>query len=355
MTIVRPESRMTAYASKNGPQRHTRCLLALFVTGLCWQGYGYYNRTLKSDPSVWTSVLQGTASAPEQYRVGVVFTANWMSQHLPLRLSAAFTVLDLVGSLLAVWLLYGLLERSRVYRSASPPLQWFGSAAFLALIFYFLDWNDWYRRVSTLPTVGLVALMLWLWTPPSAGWSSRVRAGWVALAFFVVCMAQALVRADVALLVCLGVVAVCLVRRDPRLALPRWAAMALGLTTAAAVSCVQVYLMRVRYPQASYGDVPVFMLPHDYHRWADWIAFVIFLAPFVWAVVEAARQRWAGEGANVAFLAGALGYAVLWLVLGRLEEVRIFLPFALALTPLTIQLAIRRYHADSAVKPAAEA
>jgi len=346
---------MTAYASKSGPQRLTRCLLVLFVTGLCWRGYGNYNQMLKSDPSVWITVLQGTASAPEQYRVGVVFTADWMTRHLPLRLSAAFGVLDLLGSLLAVWLLYALLERSRVYRAASLPLQWFGSAAFLALTVYFLDWTDWYWRVSTLPTVGLVAVMLWLWTLPSASRSSRVRGALVAGAFFAVCLAQATVRADVALLVCLGVVAVCVARRDPQLALPRWAALAVGLITAAAVSGVQLYLMRVRYPQARYGDVPVFMLAHDYHRWADWVACVIFVAPFVWTVVQAVRQRRAGEGAHAAFLAGSLGYAVLWLVLGRQEEVRIFLPFALALTPLTVELAMRRLQPVFAVKSGAEA
>jgi hypothetical protein len=346
---------MTAYASKAGPQRLTRWLLVLFVVGLCWRGYGDYNRTLKNDPSVWTTVLQGTASAPEQYRVGVVFTADWITRHLPLRLSAAFAILDLLGSLLAVWLLYALLERSRVYRSASLPLQWFGSAAFLALTMYFLGWNDWFWRVSTLPTVGLVALMLWLWTPQSAGRSSMVRGPLVAAAFFAVCLAQATIRADVALLVCLGVVAVGMARHDPQLALPRRAAVAVGMITAAVVSGVQLYLMRVRYPHAGYGDVPVFMLAHDYHRWADWVACVIFLAPFVWAVVQTVQQRWAGEGADAAFLAGSLGYAALWLVLGRLEEVRIFLPFALALTPLTVELAMRRLQPDFAAKPGVEA
>lgn len=346
---------MTATASNTGPQRLTRWLLVLFVTGRCWRNYGSYNGTLKTDPGVWTTVLHGTAAAPEQYRVGVVFTADWMSRHLPLRLSAAFSVLDLLGSLLAVLLLYALLRRSRVYRSASLPLQWFGSAAFVALTLYLLDWSDWYWRVSTLPTAGLVALMLWLWTPPSRRGSSGVRAGLVALAFFAVCMAQAMVRADVALLVSLGVVAVCLARRDPQLALPRWAALAVGLTTAAAVSAAQIYLMRVRYPHAGYGDVPVFMLPHDYHSWTNWVSCLIYIAPFVWTVVQAARQRWACDGADAAFLAGALGYAVLWLVLGRLEEVRIFLPFALAITPLTVQLAMRGLEPVSAVKPVAEA
>jgi hypothetical protein len=333
---------MTGQANRASPQILTRWLLILFLVGLCSRGYGFYNQTLKSDPGTWTSVLEGTADAPEQYRVGVVFAANWMTHLLPLRLSQAFGSLDLLGSIVAVLLLHSLLLRSRIYRHASLPLQWFGSAAFVALTFYLLDWSDWYRRVTTLPTAYLVVLMLWLWTPPAEGAAPRSR--WVsALGFFFVVIAQAFVRADVALLVCIGVLLACVLPKcAQQLSLPRGPAALVSAVTAASVLAVQIYLMRVRYPHATYGGVPVFMLAHDYWRITDWASCLIFLAPFLWTLTQAIRQRWACEGADLAFLIAAAGYACLWVSLGRLDEVRIFLPFALALTPLTVQLLMHR-------------
>jgi hypothetical protein len=265
-----------------------------------------------------------------------------MTHLLPLHLSQAFGILDLLGAVVAVLVLYSLLLRSRVYRQASLPLQWFGSAAFVALMFYLLDWSDWYRRVTTLPTACMVALMLWLWTPPSEGAAPRRR--WLsALGFFLVAIAQAFVRADVALLVCVGVLLACLRPvRPQQLSLPRGLAVLVSVVTAAVVLAVQIYLMRVRYPHATYGGVPVFMLAHDYWRVTDWASCLIFLAPFLWTLTQAVRRRCAGGGADAALLIAAAGYACLWVSLGRLDEVRIFLPFALAVTPLTVQLLMRR-------------
>jgi len=42
-------------------------------------------------------------------------------------------------------------------------------------------------------------------------------------------------------------------------------------------------------------------------------------------------------------LAGSAIYVAMWLVVGRIEEVRIFLPYAVALAPLTCICATRRF------------
>jgi hypothetical protein len=159
---------MTAVTTTtNRPQRTTRWLLVLFLVGICSRGYGYYNQDFKASPQIWMDVVHGTASAPEQYRIGVVLPAYWLSQHLHLRLSQVFGLVDLLSSVAAVLLLYGLLVRTRVYSQASVDSQWFGSAAFLALTLYLMDWINWYQKATTLPTTLLVAAMLWLWTPKS--------------------------------------------------------------------------------------------------------------------------------------------------------------------------------------------
>jgi hypothetical protein len=45
----------------------------------------------------------------------------------------------------------------------------------------------------------------------------------------------------------------------------------------------------------------------------------------------------------MALLAGSAIYMVLWFVVDRIEEVRIFLPFAVALIPLTCACAMERF------------
>jgi hypothetical protein len=340
-----PEARKPTFPEISkavGPQKNTRALLILFLIGICSRGYGYYNQQWKADPSLWTSVLRGKSAAPEQYRVGVVMTANWMGQIFHLRLSQAFGVLDLLGSVLAVLLLYGILLRTRTFREASLPVQWFGSATFLALTIYYVDWTSWYQKVATLPTAGLVAVMLWMWTPNPGARPSGARQALLAAGFFLIAMAQAFVRADVALLVCVGIFIASLMRIGGELALPRYAALATSLIAAMAVAGVQLYLMRIRYPNAGYDGVPVFMLKHDFKKVFMWASCLIFLAPFLWTAVQARRRRFAGEGAGAGFLIAAVGYLGLWLVLGRLDEVRIFIPMALVNLPLTAELAMRK-------------
>ena len=46
---------------------------------------------------------------------------------------------------------------------------------------------------------------------------------------------------------------------------------------------------------------------------------------------------------EIAMLTGALIFLGMWVTVGRIEEVRIFLPFALALVPLTIEIALQQF------------
>jgi hypothetical protein len=325
----------------------TRWLLVLFLAGICSRGYGYYNQDFKASPQIWMDVVHGSASAPEQYRIGVVMPAYWMSRHLGLRLSQAFGIIDLLTSVTAALLLYGLLVKTSVYEEASEEGKWFGSAAFLALAFYLMDWVNWYQKATTLPTACIVAAMLWLWTPRREISLTGLQKSMTVAAFLVLVIAQSFIRADVALVVCAGVFVASATGLSPKLALPRGAALVCSVTGGLLAVAVQVYLMKVLYPNATYGDVPVWMLLHDWMRLTNWASALIFMAPFLWTLQQAVKRRYWGEGAGGAFLVAAIGYAGLWLIMGRLDEVRIFLPMALIITPLTVELAmlkLREFH-----------
>jgi hypothetical protein len=329
-----------ATTSTNGPQRITRWMLVLFLAGICSRGYGYYNQDFKASPQIWMDVVHGTASAPEQYRVGVVMTAYWLSQHLGLRLSQMFGLIDLLTSVAAVLLLYGLVVKTSVYERASEAGRWFGSAAFLALSVYLVDWVNWYQKATTLPTACIVAAMLWLWTPRRDVDRTTAQNVLVAVAFLALVLAQSFIRADVALMVCLGIFVASAAGLSQKLSLPRGAALACSVTGGLIAVAVQIYLMKVLYPQATYGSVPVWMIMHDWMRLTNWASALIFMTPFLWTLQQAIRRRYWGEGAGGAFLVAAIGYAGIWLVMGRVDEVRIFLPMALAIAPLTVEMAM---------------
>jgi hypothetical protein len=352
---------MTVVEIQRGPRRATQWLLVLFLTGVCSRGTGFYGQTLKISPEVWMEVIHGTANAPEQYRIGIVKPAYWITQHLALgghklQLNEVFGAFDLLGSIVGVLLLYGLLERTQVYRRATPALQWFGSAGFLALVLYAVDWTEWYQKVGTLPSVGLLALMAWLWSPnleskgDDAGFSRTV---WTAAGLLTLVAVQSFVRADLALTVCLGVFITTALGISARLSISRGAALvtsALGVLLSVGI---QLYLSKVVYPQATYGPVKVFMLRYDYWELKLWASCLIFIAPVLWTTVQALRYRGWGEGPGRALLLAALIHAALWITMGRLDEVRIFLPMALVTLPLTMEIAMRRVEQDS-VKTASQ-
>ena len=337
--------RMRVLSVHSGPRRVTRWLLVLFLAGVCSRGTGFYEQTLKATPQVWMEVVDGTAAAPEQYRVGIVLPAYWVTQHVAwhghtIRLSRVFGALDLLGAIAGLLLLYDLLERTQVYREGSVALQWFGSAAFLALSFYAIDWTDWYQKVGTLPSVGLLALIAWLWSPRqrelSAGRTAITAAGILALVLM-----QSFVRADLVLMVCLGVFAASALRLSPRLAMSRGAAMATSALGALLSIGVQLFLSKVLYPQATYRGVPMFMLRYDYWQLKLWASCLIFIAPVLWTTRQVRRQRYWGEGVGGGLLLAALLHGLLWVTMGRLDEVRIFLPMALVTLPLTVEMAMR--------------
>lgn len=324
------------------PETVTRWLLVLFVVGICSRGYGYYNQVLLHTPQVWMDVIAGKASAPEQYRIGVVATAYWVTQHVgwaghALRLSQVFGILDLASGWFACWVLYGLVVRSEMYEASGAAMRWFASASFVALALYALDWLNWYQKTGTLPTAALVAAMVWLWSVKTAAGEAAAALGIVALV-----AVQSFVRADVAMVLCLGVLAVSVLRAAPGLALGRGLAVATSAAGVLMAGGVQAYLMKVRYPAASYEGVPVFMLPHDFLRPTMWAATLIYMAPVLWTATVWARRRELPAGVGGAVLVSALIYAAVWVCLGRLDEVRIFLPMAFAVLPLTVTTAMQR-------------
>jgi hypothetical protein len=332
---------------KQGPGRVTSVLLCVLVLSVGVLDSREYGREFRQNPNAWMDVVAGMANAPAQYRIGVVDTASILARYGHLQLGHVLTLLDVLSGLITVFLLFWVLRRSAVYRKAGQSAQWFGAASFLVLTQFYLGWVIWYQRPETLPTAAMLAVALALLTvklplPDRVGTVVAI-AGLLLLA-----VAQGYVRADVALALHAGIFLVCFTSVGNSFALGRQIQAGTSLVAIVVVAGIQYDLMRRVFPHASYGDTPVFQLLQNLQAPTTQLPFFLFLVPFGWTVAMVVRRRYQATSAGLGVFAGAIIFLGMWLMVGRIKEVRIFLPFALALAPLTTELAIQRFLPESA-------
>jgi hypothetical protein len=341
---MRDEEPMT-----QSPKRVVSVLLSLIVLSAGFLDYWSYSQTFYQEPGIWMDVVSGTANAPSQYRIGVIDTAYFLAGHTHLALRHTLAVVDMIAGLIAVFTLFFILRRSAVYRTAGVGRQWFEAAAFVVLVQFYLSWLLWYQRPETLPTAAilcLAVLLLAVKLPLPTVWGRLVAiAGLLLLS-----LAQGFVRADVALALHVGVLLVCLTSAGKGFALPRGLQAGTSLVAVFLAVGVQYHLMKTVYPQASYGSTPVWQLFLNLKAPQGYAPFLLFLVPLGWTAVMLARRRYQTGSAGIATFVAAMIYLGMWMTVGRIREVRIFLPFALALAPLTAELAMQRFLPDDGLE-----
>ena len=324
------------------PKRITSFFLSIVLFSAGFLDYWEYSRQFYRDPGMLTTILTGKASAPVQYRIGVIYTANFLATHAHLALRHTLTLLDVLAEFIAVFTLFLVLRRSATYRKAGLAGEWFGAACFVAVTEFYLAWLLWYQRPETLPTAAILSVALLLLTvklplPENAGMFVTA-AGMIVLA-----AVQGFVRADIAFALHLGILLVCLTRTGKGFALPRAVQAITSSISLLLVVGIQYMLMRRIYPHATYGDTPVLQLFDNLKSPREQIPFVLFLLPVGWTLVTLVRRRYPVGAGAVAALTGAVVFLGMWVTAGRIEEVRIFLPFAMMLVPLTTELAMQRF------------
>src|ERR1700756_4601925 len=338
-----------------GPKKVASVLLSAIILSTGYLDYWAYSQAFYKEPNLWMDVVSGTGSAPSQYRIGVVDTAYFLAHHLHLGMRHTLGLLDVISGMIAVFALFVVLQRSTVYRAASVATQWFGAASFIVLVQFYLAWLIWYQRPETLPTAAILALTLLLvaGSPGREGESAIGRAGTV-IALLLLAVAQGFVRADVAFALHLGILLVCLTKAGNGFALPRGVQAGTSVAAMLLAVGIQYWLMKRVYPQASYGDTPVLQFFLNLKSPQAYAPFLLFLLPAGWTGVMLSRRRYEGESADRGMFTAAVIFLWMWVVVGKIAEVRIFMPFALALAPLTAELAMQRFlpGADGSEAPA---
>jgi hypothetical protein len=259
-------------------------------------------------------------------------------------------LLDVISGMIAVFALFLVLQRSAVYRKASVTTQWFGAASFVILVQFYLAWLLWYQRPETLPTTAILAMAVLLVAGRPSGFArvSAIGTTGTVLGLLLLAVAQGFVRADVAFALHVGILLVCLTGAGKGFALPRGLQAGTSLVAMLLALGIQYYLTKRAYPQATYGDTQVVQLFFNLKSPWGYAPFLSFLLPMGWTALMLKRRRYQVESWGVGTFTAAVIFLGMWVVVGKIAEVRIFLPFALALAPLTAELAMQRFVAEPA-------
>jgi len=322
------------------PRRTGRILLLFPLLTTIFADYWAYSQAAHRNPEDLEALVRGVGPAPQQYRIGVLRLAEFASRHSPLAMRHSFTLIDLAAGAIAIYVLFSLLVGSEGFRVARSGAQWLMVGSYTFLVQLYFSWVLWYQRPETLTTAASAALLLWLLMRREGAGAPRAPAlligGTLLVAFL-----QALVRPDVVITLELGVAAMCVLGRSRGLALPRWVQAGTSVVAVLLAGAVQFYIIHRMYPHASYGDTPVFEWKLNIADFERWPPFFLALAPYLWLVVTTVRRHRSEfmtdglSAASVAIVPGSVLMLLLFLLLGRMDEVRIFLPYALALAPMT--------------------
>jgi hypothetical protein len=288
----------------------------------------------KQFPGALAAFFNGQSDAPGQYRIAIPWLARSVSVHFHIGMRHAFGAIDLLASWITILLLYKLLRRSLLRAGATWQLQLLSNAFFAGLTLFYFVWLDWFQRVETLPSAAFVAITLSIVVHGSRSRGGTALAG---LAIIGLATMQGLVRADVAVSIHLAIVCVCIRHRHKQ-----GGDLATGPAVQAVVSvlalvsawAVQIYVMRVLYPRATYGGTPVIQAIQNLTIGRA-IPFALSMLPVIVTWLLLLRRRAELETGARIVLVASMVYLALWFAVGSIAEVRIFLPFALALSPWT--------------------
>ncbi len=256
-------------------------------------------------------LLFGTV-APEGYRIGLPILWYVLIRLLHLHnwsnLDAAIEVVCCFSTLL---LLYNLTVKGlNDFKERIASLAMF--LAFIQFPFAFILFR---QRVDTLPTSLFIALALLS--------VSRLENRWTALLLFITFL-QSFIRADVPFI--FGIALVLINVRDLR---SHFANLARGLGVMLIAGCVQVYLQFVKFPHLPYSTKVVTF--HENLNSTHLIIFTLALAPFIGVFLLLRPSRIDLREIDRLAVLTSLLYLPIWFTVGVVTEVRIFVPFLLAL------------------------
>jgi hypothetical protein len=266
-----------------------------------------------------------TLHAPDAYRIALPTLIRFAGRTLHIQdLAYVAAAFDLVAGFLALYLLYRLTVRPR---AAEEPLQDrpLRILLFLAVLQFPIAWVVPWQRPETLPSALYLAFSL------LALDRFRAHKSWL-LAIAVATFFQSFVRSDVPFVfgVAVGLVGLMNARRNG-LQTARGPLLA-GTVIVLISGAIQAWLQFIRYPHLAYpaGTNPIqFGANLTIHQFET---FTIALLPFLAFLLFLLIQRPALDIIDKTIVVAFLLYLPLWFTVGAVTEIRIDVPFLLALS-----------------------
>ncbi len=323
-----------ATVSDRALRRFLGVAVLLITSGYSFLDYWNYSRTFHDGGGAeWDALLAGRGFAPAQYRIGVLKTAALLAQLSHTQLRHMFAAIDFVCLGIALVVLLTLLTRTETFRRTTRQGQWMQSTMALGCFLLYLVWSFWYQKPETHATLLLLALSAAAatWRRPAAG----------AVSLVVLAALGATVRADAMVAFHLGFLVVCMLPQARSLPLGRGVQAVASLLAVMAAIAVQFAIMHWLYPHAQ-RLVEAIQLLSNLTSGFNYLVLACALFPW-WITLQLAARRWSLlEGWSAGLLLGSVAHFALFYTLGLASEVRIFLPFAMTLVPLTVTLAASR-------------
>ena len=312
-----------------GLRRFLSWAVLLITSGYTFLDYWNYSRTFHEGGGEWESLLAGRSFAPAQYRIGVLRVADLLARLSHAQLRHMFAAIDFVCLSASLAMLLWLLGRTEIFRNAARLGRWLQASLAMGCFLLYLLWSFWFQKPETHATLLLLVL-----SAAATQWRQRIPA---VLALIALAAAGATVRADAMVAFHAGFLAACLLPQSRSLPLGRVAqAIASVLSIAAAIG-VQYVIMHHVYPNAP-RQVSAFQLVSNLKSWLNYFVVAASLFPW-WITLALAMRRWrALNGWTAGLLIGSAVHFALFYILGIAWEVRIFLPFAMTLVPVTVTL-----------------
>jgi hypothetical protein len=302
----------------------------LISGGYTFLDYWNYSRTFYEGGGEWEALLAGRSFAPAQYRIGVVRTADLLARLTHTHLRHMFAVIDFVSLEVGLMVLLWLLMRSETFRSANRIAQWLQASLALGCFLLYLLWSFWFQKPETQPTMLLLVLS-------AAAAAERRRRGLAAVLLIALAAIGATVRADAVIAFHLGFLVAYLLPHRESLPLGRKAQLLASGLSVVAAGYVQAAIMHI-YPHAP-RQIAAFQLFGNLKTWLNYPLLAAALFPW-WITLALAVRRWrALDGWMVGLLLGSVAHFLFYYTFGIAWEVRIFLPFAMTVAPITVMLA----------------
>ncbi len=306
-----------------------RWAILLMTAGYTFLDYWGYSRVQHEDPSSWQKLAAGQGIVPAQYRVGVYYSANLFARMGHLQFRHIFALTDGVCLLASLAILFLLLTKREGFRILSPAQQWSQVLLALLLTQIYLGWTLWFQEPETMPSLMILASSALL-----CSGHVRVPRSMLALTLLLVALLGATIRVDAVVAFHAGMLLVCMVALGRGMPLGRGWQAAISVASLALALGTAYYLAHFVFPHNA-REVALLQLPDNLRSLTGAMVLLCTLPPWLLTMWLAARRLSALDSWTIAMLAGSLIDFGFFVTFGMSEEVRIFLPFAMILVPVS--------------------